>query len=161
MRFNPKLLFIKSGYSRFDTLVNKVSPKFINLIPRTVWTFVELIVGTDKKSHMDPRQMPMMGRNDVGGTGMWNIEHYRQLVYSTEFLTPSRPNLPPAAPYDTSKLKKNLADTKIHLFVGSIDAFSQPGDVSRLVDSLPSENVEVTAITDYNHLDYMWARDVD
>jgi len=157
---NDKLLFLKNGYNWFDSLVCKVAPTFVNFVPRTVWTFVQTIVGIDKKSHMNPRFMPMMAKNDVGGTGMWNIEHYRQLVFSDKFLTPDRPGMPAPTEYDISKLKENLKDVKIQFFVGSKDAFSPPGDVERLVAALPEGNVAVQPIDDYNHLDYMWAKDV-
>ena len=52
-----------------------------------------------------------MARNDVGGTGVVNLLHYLQLVFSGKFQTPARDNLPAPEDYDTSKLRENLNDT--------------------------------------------------
>jgi hypothetical protein len=46
------------------------------------------------------------------------------------------------------------------LFVGGNDALVQPSDYSRLINLLPS-NVKSKSIEDYNHLDYMWAADIN
>jgi len=45
-------------------------------LPRTVWAFVEAIVGFDKTSHMSPERIPMMAKNDIGGTGTYNLKHW-------------------------------------------------------------------------------------
>ena len=46
------------------------------------------------------------------------------------------------------------------LFVGANDALVQPSDYSRLLNLLPG-NVKSKSIEDYNHLDYMWASDIN
>jgi len=48
----------------------------LHYLPRTVWNVVEGIVGFDKNYHIDLAQMPMMARNDVGGTSTKNIMHW-------------------------------------------------------------------------------------
>lgn len=62
------ILWIKQGTSLLSDLVVKFSPALLTLVPRTTWSFVQGIVGFDDVSHMDTQQMPMMARNDVGGT---------------------------------------------------------------------------------------------
>ena len=57
------------------------------------------------------------------------------------------------------KLKRNLADTNLLLFVGANDALSQPDDFVMLEELLPESTV--VRLGDYNHLDYMWAQDAD
>jgi len=54
-------------------------------MPRTVWMFVQTIVGIDTTSHMNPARMPMMAKNDVGGTGITNLLHWIQLIKTKRF----------------------------------------------------------------------------
>lgn len=140
-----------SGHQLFTT----IGVKFIERIPRTVWSFVEGIVGYDTVSHMDPARMPMMGMNDVGGTGTPNLRHWSKNLRSNLFINNNK------VEYDTSGLLTSLANTKIALFVGKNDALAQPLDFQRLLGVLPSNNVKSWVINDYNHLDYMWAKDAD
>lgn len=45
-------------------------------LPRFVWNIVEGIVGFDKVYHIDLAELPMMARNDVGGTSTKNLMHW-------------------------------------------------------------------------------------
>jgi hypothetical protein len=57
----------------------------IHYLPRTTWRFVEAIVGYDKNYHIDLGDLPMMARNDVGGTSTKNMMHWTQNVRSGQF----------------------------------------------------------------------------
>ena len=105
----------------------------------------------------------MMAKNDVGGTGSVNMEHWDQLVKTGKFesLDRSAKGGQKSVPYATEKLIKNLANTDILLLSGTKDAFSQPEDVEILKSFLPKDKTTHIVIEDYNHLDYMWAKDVD
>jgi pimeloyl-ACP methyl ester carboxylesterase len=46
------------------------------------------------------------------------------------------------------------------LFAGGNDVLVAPNDYSKLLNLLPG-NVKSKVIEDYNHLDYMWAADVN
>ena len=96
----------------------------------------------------------MMARNDVGGTSTVNLKHWSSIMQSGHFADLND------QPYDVSKLVGNLANTNLVLFLGANDALSQPADFSRLLAVLP-DSAKVEAIGDYNHLDYMWAQDVN
>ena len=63
--------------------------------------------------------------------------------------------------YNVSVLKESLKDTNMILFVGEQDALSQPKDVEKLLPLLPEDKFKVVNVQDYNHLDYMWAQDID
>jgi hypothetical protein len=63
--------------------------------------------------------------------------------------------------YDTDVLRERLNGIKLQLFVGETDALTQPDDFSKLEALLPKESTKVIRVKDYNHLDYMWADDVD
>ena len=76
------------------------------------------------------------------------------------FATLERPG-EPMQDYAVEKLMENLKDTDLMLFVGQNDALSQKGDVKILIDSLPRDKVSVKHLSDYNHLDYMWAKDAN
>ena len=104
---------------------------------------------------MDPGRIPVMAMNDVGGTGTHNLKHWSYNMRNAGFKDYNGKN------YDTSVLKKNLANTDMLLFVGANDALSQPGDVTLMMKVLPQDHLKVVNIADYNHLDYMWASDAN
>lgn len=81
--FDSILVFDFRAY--FDQFIFWIAPRAICYIPRTVWTFVSGIVGYDEALHMDYSRLPMMGRNDVGGTGAINLKHWAQNVRSGKF----------------------------------------------------------------------------
>ena len=62
--------------------------------------------------------------------------------------------------YKTSNFNTLLSNVKMLPFVGGNDALVQPADYSRLLNLLPA-NVKSKKVDDYNHLDYMWAADVN
>ena len=65
--------------------------------------------------------------------------------------------------YPVEKLKANLAALdEIFFIVGSEDALSVKPDIERLIPLLPEDKFsELVTIDDYNHLDILWAKDVD
>lgn len=117
------LLWLKNGYDNFDTFMYTWAPTLMSFVPRTVNVFLYGIVGFDKSNHMSYERIPMIGRNDVGGTGTLNLKEWAHLIRSKTF------SMLDGTPYDTSKLAVNLPDTKFLLLVGANDAFSQDKDV--------------------------------
>jgi hypothetical protein len=99
-----------------------------------------------------------MGRNEPGGTGTINFKHWLQNIYSDKFQTKGFDGQKPVD-YPVENFKTYLKDTPIMNFYGSVDAFSQPKDYARLHALLP--NVTAYEVEDYNHLDYLWSKDVD
>lgn len=71
-----EILWFKDGYNAIYTIIDSISPRFLELVPRTSWMLVQSIVGYDKDMHLDVAMMPMMGRNDVGGTSTINLKHW-------------------------------------------------------------------------------------
>jgi len=147
------ILWLQDGSSKLNTFIYNYAPYFLDFVPRTTWAFVSAIVGFDKVSHMDPQRMPVMARDDVGGTSTVNLRHWTVIAKNGGFTDINGND------YDVSKLKKNLENTNLLLFVGKNDALSQESDFDRLESLLPPATVE--KIGDYNHLDYMWAADAD
>ena len=45
------------------------------------------------------------------------------------------------------------------MLVGENDAFCQPLDVVGLIQALPGEQTKYFSVSDYNHMDYIWASD--
>lgn len=72
--FDSLLVFDFRPY--LDKLILWIAPRAICYIPRTVWTFVNGVVGYDNNHHMDYARLPMIGRNDIGGSGTINIKHW-------------------------------------------------------------------------------------
>lgn len=142
---------------------------FLHYFPRFVWNFVQTVVGFDKTYHLDLGMLPMMGRNDVGGTSSKNLMHWTQMMRSGYFQafdygSPAAnqaiygSDYPPM--YNTDNFKTNLAGVNMLLFAGGNDALVAPDDYAKLLKILPA-NVKSKVIPDYNHLDYMWAADVN
>ena len=148
--------------------VSKYAAGFIHFLPRTVWTIIETICGFDKVYHVNMGLLPMMGRNDVGGTSTKNLVHWMQNFRSgrfAEFDYGSSKNFElygssTAKDYDLASLKTNLANTKILLFTGENDVLVNSKDLKTLISNLPSDMKSIQVV-DYNHLDYMWADDVN
>lgn len=65
--------------------ISTYAAPFLHFFPRTVWTFVETVVGFDQQYHIDLGSLPMMGRNDVGGTSTKNLLHWIQNARSGKF----------------------------------------------------------------------------
>jgi lysosomal acid lipase/cholesteryl ester hydrolase len=146
-----------------------VGPAFLHAFPRFVWNIVQTVVGFDKEQHLDLAMLPMMGRNDVGGTSTKNLLHWVQMVragYFQQFDFGNATlnqiaygqNYPPV--YNTANFKTNLAHVQMLLFAGGNDALVAPSDYAKLLNLLPG-NVKSKVIEDYNHLDYMWSADVN
>jgi hypothetical protein len=62
--------------------------------------------------------------------------------------------------YNTAHFKTNLAHVSMLLFAGGNDDLVAPSDYANLLKVLPS-GIKSKVIEDYNHLDYMWAADVN
>lgn len=72
----PDLLY---HYFKDFLYVPNISPYFepvLHFLPRTVWNVVEALVGFDAAYHIDLGELPMMARNDVGGTSTKNTMHW-------------------------------------------------------------------------------------
>ena len=97
----------------------------------------------------------MMAKNDVGGSSTVNLKLLMDNIRNGTF------NDATGTPYPVQNLKHNLANTDILLLAGTQDTFSQPQDVDKLEALLPADKVTRYTFKDYNHLDYMWAKDCD
>lgn len=59
-----------------------------------------------------------------------------------------------------ASFKTSLAGVKIFLINGQNDDLVAPKDFKKLIAVMPS-SAKVKTVEDYNHLDYMWAQDVN
>lgn len=156
-----QVLFLQPGIHWLDYLVVNYSPVALTFIPRTTWMFVQGITGVDATSHMDIKRMPMMARNDVGGTSSRNIAHWQQLA-RTGKVESFAIDEAERVPYDVSKLAVNLRSTELLLFRGTTDKCVVEEDFAKLVPLLPAEQIaDIVIVDDYDHLDYMWAKEVE
>lgn len=57
--------------------------------------------------------------------------------------------------------KARLANVPMMLFIGNNDVLVAPKDFEYLKAVIPLESTTIKYIEDYNHLDYMWARDAN
>lgn len=84
-KYFDHILVLRPGSSLLNDIILEIAPRFIQLMPRTVWMFVQTIVGIDVTSHMNPARMAMMAKNDVGGTSIINLLHWLQLIETKRF----------------------------------------------------------------------------
>lgn len=150
----------------FPLFFKDIGTYFLHLVPRTVWSVVQGVVGYDKTTHINLAQLPIMGRNDVGGTSAKNMEHWMQNVRSDDFKQydyGSEENqkrygqsTPPA--YDIAAFSEVLKDFPMYMAVGKNDDLSALKDVEILEKVMP-DSATFEFFDDWNHLDYMWATD--
>lgn len=108
----------------------------------------------------------MIARNDLGGTSSKTLHHWDQLARSSRFaqfdygyegnLGQYGQGTPPD--YDLKSFKERMRGLKMMIVVGNNDSLVNTKDLQMLLDNLP-ETVQLHFIEDYNHIDYMWARD--
>ena len=84
---------------------------------------------------MSNKRMPMMARNDVGGSSTTNLKLWMKNIRSKGFTDLDGHS------YAIGTLKQRLANTDILLLAGTHDAFSQPEDVDELEKYLPGDRV--------------------
>lgn len=80
-----EVLWLKKGSGLLADIIVDIAPRCLELVPRTTWTVVQSIVGFDEVSHMSEARMPMMARNDVGGTSTTNLKHWDQMMKDGRF----------------------------------------------------------------------------
>ena len=66
------------------TIADWATP-FLHFFPRFVWNIIQTLVGFDKELHLDLGMLPMMGRNDIGGTSTKNLFHWIQMIRAGYF----------------------------------------------------------------------------
>ena len=99
----------------------------LDRLPRTTWKGIEGIIGFNTKSHIDFGRLPMMVRNDLGGSSSQNFKHWMQIWFSDSFQTLETRNQKPED-YKVSRLAENLKNTNIFLFAGKKDALTSQKD---------------------------------
>ena len=72
-------------YGKYHDFVVPIMLGFSHLFPRTVWAFAEYGFGIDKHNKMSYFQLPVLARNDMGGTGKTNMLHYMQNILTGGF----------------------------------------------------------------------------
>ena len=155
------LLFFRPSHNCFDKYTLDFMPAVISFFPRATWAFVQGLIGFNEVSHMDVGRMPMMARNDVSSTSTQNLAHWTQLVRTGKIETFAADETR-RIPYEIGKLRTNLKSTKMLIFRGTTDGCVVEADFAKLIALLPASQIkEIVTVKDYNHLDYMWAKDVD
>ena len=148
--------------------IPSIAVPVLHLVPRTTWTIVEGIVGVDQEFHIDLARMPMMARNDVGGTSTKNLLHWIQWIREGKFQqydygkdgneAQYGSKSPPE--YAVDDFPTQLAGVPMMFFAGYNDYFAQDDDFNKVLSHMPS-STQVVRVEDYNHLDYMWAADAN
>merc|ERR1712046_46987 len=86
------------------------------------------------------------------------MAHWDQLIKTGRFGPLRRNASEPLNDYPIQKLKTNLANTALAIFVGENDQICTPTDFAKLINVLPDTTL-VFNPADYNHMDYVWAKD--
>jgi len=165
----PDLMYkLKDSVLYLPLDLQQYSSPFFHFFPRSSWNFVQTIVGFDEEFHVDLSALPMIATNDVGGTSTKNLLHWIQMIRTKRF----RPfdygravNFqvygeaePPD--YDVQGFRARLDGVRFLLFVGQKDSLLNEEDQHLLKAVLP-EHAQFVYIPDYNHVDYMWAKDAN
>jgi len=81
----PELVYDSMLAILYLPVIPKIAFPLMHFFARTSWSIVQSFVGYDKKVHLDLTFMPMMARNDVGGTSAKNLLHWTQNMRSGDF----------------------------------------------------------------------------
>mmetsp|Transcript_20030 Transcript_20030/g.17706 ORF Transcript_20030/g.17706 Transcript_20030/m.17706 type:complete len:439 (+) Transcript_20030:12-1328(+) len=149
-------------------IVNVELKSIVKYFRKTVWRFVQLIVGVEPEIMIDLDRMPVMGRHEPGGTSLNNMLHWLQMSNSGLFQRMDygeEENIKvygqAIAPlFDQENLKKNLKDLDMFLIRGDIDVFVEENDFQKLIDIFADKigtTLQYKVIPKYGHLDYIWA----
>jgi hypothetical protein len=112
----------------------------IHFLPRTIWAVISGMVGFDVATHIDYGQLPMMARNDVGGTSSKNTMHWFQEIRSGHFAhfdygtetNQAKYGQDTPLDYDLSTFPERLSKVPILLLVGQNDYLVAPNDFTYL-----------------------------
>eukprot|EP00347_Sterkiella_histriomuscorum_P019192 403342583 len=162
----PDLFYEHFNHILYLPNLSSLGQPLLRTFPRTSWNVVQAITGFDDNYHIDLANLPMMAQNDVGGTSTKNTLHWIQMIRDKRFQMfdygerenreKYGQNKPPE--YDYKNFKKDLKKVKILLFYGNKDSLMSEDTFMRLLKVLPMDT-ETVEISDYNHVDYMWAED--
>ncbi|CAI2370464.1 unnamed protein product [Moneuplotes crassus] len=152
----------------WPTIVNVSLKSIVRPLRKTVFRFIQMIVGLKKEVSVDLSRMPVMGRHEPGGTNLQNMMHWLQMVVTGNFARYNygkEENLrvygqEDAPFYDLEVLKENIKDLDMFLIRGSIDVFVAQEDFDKLLDVLAFKlgtTLNYKVVKDYDHLDYIWA----
>jgi hypothetical protein len=72
----PDLIYEYIWEFMYLPAISTYAAPFLHYFPRMIWNFIETVVGFDRNYHIDLGSLPMMGRNDVGGTSTKNLMHW-------------------------------------------------------------------------------------
>ncbi len=81
----PDLLFEYFKEFMYIPVIAPYLEPVIHFLPRTIWAATSAMVGFDELLHIDLGELPMMARNDVGGTSTKNTMHWFQEIRSGNF----------------------------------------------------------------------------
>jgi pimeloyl-ACP methyl ester carboxylesterase len=154
-------------------LLNVELPVIVNRFRRTLWRFIQLIVGVEEDMMIDTDRMLVLARHEPGGTSVQNMEHWLQMMSSGKFQRMDygpKKNMkvygqktPPE--FNLKKLVRNLKDINMFLIRGDKDAFVDEDDFGHLLqvfgDKLNDATLEHIVVPKYGHLDYIWAETAD
>ncbi|CAH1402322.1 unnamed protein product [Nezara viridula] len=124
---------------------------------------VFLIVGYDSQQ-WNMTLLPTIDNYMPAGTSIKQLVHFAQIAKSTQFrqydygylknLEVYHQRDPPD--YDLSKIS-----TPVTLHYGNNDWLTGINDIAKLNASIPKTNTRLVPFSYFNHLDFMWAKDVD
>lgn len=143
-------------------LLNWGGPGICQLLPLTCHSFLEWVCGPSV--HLDPARTPVFVRWTPAGTSVKNMVHWEQNLqsdtfgmfdYGTEAGNVERYGQASPPLYELQRLRVPTV-----LFIGENDYMTQPQDIHRLKEDLPSEMLLASvAVPTYSHLDFTWACD--
>ena len=136
------------------------------LVPSLLYKVIPVITGRTSEMNFDLNRFGVAGANEPGGTSIQNLEHWVQIMKfgvvrkfdygETGNLQKYATSYPPYYPL------ANLAHLSmpLQLFMADTDNVMSEIDFGRLV-GLFTGRVQVEYVTDFGHLDYLWADSAD
>ena len=154
-------------------MVSIIARNLIEKFKTVTWRFIQLLCGINTDPMIDLDRMPVMVRNEPGGTSLQNLLHWLQIMrtgvfakydYGRDFNIQNYGTEEPPV-YDTKFMAKNIRKYPTLLVRGENDYLVDTPDFTELktilsqVDS--NSALKIIEIPEYGHLDYLWARNVN
>ena len=123
-------------------IVNVELKNLIGHIRKSLWRFIQMICGIEEEITVDLSRMPVLMRNEPGGSSLTNLIHWLQMFDSGAFQRMDygeEENMKiygqPTAPlYDIEALKENLKDMPMMLVRGEVDSLVTEKDFNKLLE---------------------------
>ncbi|KAL1114775.1 hypothetical protein AAG570_007599, partial [Ranatra chinensis] len=150
-------------HTPFDSLIDRLFCRENSIFQPICQGVVFLIAGFDSPQ-LNQTLMLQVGQYCPTGASIKQLMHFRQLITNGKFTQYDYgvvKNLIRYKSFHPPEYDLNLVTTPVYLHYSQEDYLARPKDVERLAKVLPASSAYEVPYKQFNHVDYMWATDVN